>query len=331
MKTGKVSESILKRSILKKCTFRHPQVICGAGTGNDSAVLDVKGKTVASASVHTAALHFLSDISYEVEHAMNNLACSGCLSEAVLLSILLPKECAETELKQIMDRAAEACQRWKVQIAGGHTEVSAFVQHPVLTVTALGTATEEVVQIKNAGPGMDILITGTVGLEGTVLLAKAFEQELLEKFPLDLVEQSKNLAPTICIAREAQAAKQAGAAALHDLSQGGVFGALWEFCDGASVGMEADLRKIPIRQETVELCELFGLNPYCMRSGGSLLIAAADGANMKARLQQQGIASEIIGRTTNSNDRIFRNGSETRFLDKPVQDELLAFMEKRGL
>ena len=96
MKTGKVSESILKRSILKKCTFRHPQVICGAGTGNDSAVLDVKGKTVASASVHTAALHFLSDISYEVEHAMNNLACSGCLSEAVLLSILLPKECAET-------------------------------------------------------------------------------------------------------------------------------------------------------------------------------------------------------------------------------------------
>lgn len=331
MKTGKVSESILRRSVLKKCTFRHPQVICGAGIGNDSVLLNVKEKEVVSASTHTAVLHFLSDIRYEVEHAMNNLACSGCLSEAVLLSILLPKDCGEDILKQIMNEAAAVCQSWKVQIAGGHTEVSASVLHPVLTVTAFGAAEEETVQIKNAGPGMDLLMTGSAGLEGTVLLARTFEQELREKFPLDLVEQSKNLVSTICIAKEALAAKKAGAAALHDLSQDGIFGALWEFCEGASVGMEADLRKIPIRQETIEICEFFGINPYGMRSGGSLLIAAADGAAMKAELSRQGIAAEIIGRTTDSNDRIFRNGSEIRFLDKPSQDELLKFMEKRGL
>lgn len=328
MKTGKVSESILKRSVLKKCAFRHPQVLCGAGMGNDSAQLDVKEKSRFSAAVHTASLHFLSDITYEVEHAMNNLACSGCLSEAVLLSVLLPEKCTETELKQIMEIAAKACEKWGVQIAGGHTEVSASVLRPILTVTAFGGTAEETVQIRNAGPRMELLLTGTVGLEGTVLLAKAFEQELLKKFPLDLVEKAKNLAPSICIAEEAKAAKEAGAAALHDLSQGGIFGALWEFCEGAGVGMEMDLRKIPIRQETVEICEFFGVNPYAMRSGGALLIAAADGAAMKAELLRRGIASEVIGRTTASNDRIFRNGSETRYLDKPSQDELLLFMEK---
>lgn len=329
MKTGKVSDSILKRSVLKKCAFRHPDVVQGAGVGTDSALINVKEKETFSASVHTAVLHSLSDISYEMEHAINNLACSGCLTEAVLLSILLPSSCEETELKQIMDKAAEVCGSQRIQIAGGHTEVSSVVSYPVLTVTALGAADQEPIRISGAGPGMDLLLSGPVGLEGTALLAKAYENELLEKFPLDLVEQAKQIAPSVCIVKEAFAAKQAKAAAFHDLSQGGVFGALWEFCEGASVGMEVDLRKIPIRQETVEICEYFGINPYGMRSGGSLLIAAPDGAALKAALLKAQIPAEIIGRTTDSNDRVFRNGSETRYLDKPAQDELIAFMEKR--
>lgn len=330
MKTGKVSDSILKRSVLKKCTARNPEVIQGAGAGNDSALIDVREKETVSASMHTAVLHSLSDISYEVEHAINNLACSGCLSAAVLLSILLPSSSEEEDLKRIMKEAAQVCERQKIQIAGGHTEVSTAVLQPVLTVTALGASKQKPMCITGAKPGMDLLLTGQIALEGTALLAKAQEKELLEKFPLDLVEQAKQLASSVCIAREAAAAKEAGAAALHDLSQGGVFGALWEFCEGASVGMEVDLRKIPIRQETVEICEFFGLNPYALRSGGSLLIAAEDGAALKAELQRQGIAVEIIGRTTDSNDRVFRNGSELRYLDKPAQDELIAFMEKKG-
>ena len=81
----------------------------------------------------------------------------------------------------------------------------------------------------------------------------------------------------LSIRSEAAVAAKSGVAAMHDLSEGGVFGALWELGQCSGVGLEIDLKKIPIRQETIEICEFFDLNPYKLLSGGSLLLAAADG------------------------------------------------------
>lgn len=60
---------------------------------------------------------------------------------------------------------------------------------------------------------------------------------------------------------------------MHDVSEGGVFAALWEMAEGAGVGLTIDMKKLPLRQETVEVCEFCNVNPYELRSGGSLIIA----------------------------------------------------------
>lgn len=52
------------------------------------------------------------------------------------------------------------------------------------------------------------------------------------------------------------------------ISEGGIFGALWEMADGAGIGLDVALKRIPIQQETVEICEFFGVNPYQMLSTG---------------------------------------------------------------
>ena len=93
-------------------------------------------------------------------------------------------------------------------------------------------------------------------------------------------------------------------------------------CEGAGVGLEADLRKIPIRQETIEICEIYGWNPYCLLSGGSMLIAAGDGQALVSELEKAQILATVIGRTTDKRDKILNNGEECRFLDKPAQDEI---------
>ena len=67
---------------------------------------------------------------------------------------------------------------------------------------------------------------------------------------------------------------------MHDITEGGVFGALWEMAEGAGTGLDVDLRKIPIRQETVEICEFFGVNPYLIMSSGSMMIASDDGHHL---------------------------------------------------
>ena len=58
---------------------------------------------------------------------------------------------------------------------------------------------------------------------------------------------------------------------------------LWEVAEGANVGLEADLKKIPIRQETVEICEVFHLNPYHIMSSGSVLAVTEDGPDVYKR------------------------------------------------
>ena len=121
---------------------------------------------------------------------------------------------------------------------------------------------------------------------------------------------------------EAFIAAEAGVHAMHDVTEGGIFGALWEIGEASDVGITADLRKIPIKQETVEICEVFGINPYMLISSGSMLIGCLHGNELVEKLAKKGISAAVIGRATESNDRVVINGEETRYLEPAVSDEL---------
>ena len=114
----------------------------------------------------------------------------------------------------------------------------------------------------------------------------------------------------------------AGAHAMHDVTEGGIFGAFWEMAEASGIGLEIDLKQIPVRQESIEICEFFGLNPYELISSGSMLIAAPDGYQMVRELKKAGIPAVVVGKATAGNDRILINGEERRFLEPPKQDEL---------
>ena len=109
---------------------------------------------------------------------------------------------------------------------------------------------------------------------------------------------------------------------MHDISEGGIFGALWEIAESTSVGLHIDLKKIPIRQETVEVCEFCNVTPYELLSGGSLIMITEDGENLIEELRKENISANIIGKITDSHDRILMNDDEKRYLDKPKPDEI---------
>ena len=109
---------------------------------------------------------------------------------------------------------------------------------------------------------------------------------------------------------------------MHDASEGGIFAALWELAEASGIGLEIDQKAIPIRQETIELCEVFDLNPYMLISSGSMLIGTEHGNLLVEKLEQAGIHGVVIGYTTEGNDRIVVNGDEQRYLEPPKTDEL---------
>lgn len=97
---------------------------------------------------------------------------------------------------------------------------------------------------------------------------------------------------------------------------------LWEMAEASGVGLEIDLKKIPVRQETIEVCEFFGINPYQLISSGCMLMAAEDGNLLVRELEKAGIPATIIGKATAGNDRVLLNEEERRFLEPPKADEL---------
>ena len=323
MKTGKIPESVLKRSVLRQLHNRRDEVLLGAGVGEDCAALTLEADEVFVMSTDPITGTGKEMGSLAVITTANDLASSGAEPVGVMLMILLPEASEEALLKEIMRDAETTCEKFHMQILGGHTEVSAAVNRPVISVSGVGKVKKDaMIKTGGARPGMDIVVSKWIGIEGTVILAKERERELLGRYATTFIDRSKDLDAYISVLSEAAVAARSGVSAMHDITEGGIFGALWEMAEASGVGLEIDLKKIPVRQETIEICEFFGLNPYELISGGSMLMAAEDGNQLVHELEKAGIPAAVIGKAMAGNDRVLRNEEERRFLEPPKPDEL---------
>lgn len=345
MRLGKISDSVLKRSVLKQIRTKRQEVLSGAGIGEDCAIFapsDGSACTVSQAAVLEEA-----DMVRVLVKCANNLAAAGARPTAALLTLLLPAEAEEQLLKQLMAAAENTCAMLGMQIAGGHTAVSPHVDCPMACVTAYGVPMPDVefsasqdaalgilakgggmgrassmFTTRGAKPGQDIVLTKWIALEGTAILARRGRERLLERYPAHLVEEAAGFDRYLSIIPEAAVAVKSGIRVMHDASEGGILTALWELAESSGVGLTIDLRKIPIRQETVEVCELCGVNPYMLASSGCLVLAANHGEELVGQLAREHIPAAVIGQITDSHDRLIYNAEEKRYLDKPAQDEI---------
>ena len=168
-----------------------------------------------------------------------------------------------------------------------------------------------------AGADQEIVVSKWIGLEGTARLAGANYERLRQRFPARIIEEAAAFGRYLSVIPEAATAMKSGVCGIHAVSRGGIFAGLWEMAEEAGVGLEADLRKIPVRQETIEICEVFGENPYELLSGGCLIMTTAGGNALVDALLREGIPAVVIGRTTRGNDRVLYNEGRRQFLNKP--------------
>lgn len=329
MRQGKISENVLKRSVLRKIKTHRQEVVNGAGIGKDCAILAYKegAETVLSTTPVTAPLSDLSR--YAIPMALNNVAAAGAEPLGVLLALLLPEETQEPELARLMEQAEDICSASHVEILGGHTEVTPVVREPVMTVTGVGHREAALAsRMSGIAAGQDIVVSKWIGLEGTARLAKQYREQLSQRFPMRMIEDAANYDRYLSVIPEAATAVKSGVCGMHDVSRGGIFAALWEMASGAGVGLNVYLKKLPVRQETIEICEFLELNPYELLSGGCLMMTAWDGDGLVTDLTRAGIPAVVVGKTTDSNDRVLYNGEEKRFLDMPKTDQIYHIFNK---
>lgn len=171
-----------------------------------------------------------------------------------------------------------------------------------------------------ARPGQDVVLSKWIGLQGTAVLAERNRERLSERYPAWLAEKAAGFGAYLSVLPEAEIAVRAGAGAMHDASEGGILAALWELAERSGTGLVIDMRKLPLRQETVEICEFCNVNPYELMSGGCLIMTADNGERLAAALEQAGIPAAAVGKVTDSKDRLLINGDEVRYMDRPHRD-----------
>ncbi len=184
----------------------------------------------------------------------------------------------------------------------------------------------EMIKTAGAKPGQEIVMTKWAGLEGTAIIAAAKEAELKSKYNASFIDGAKRLIEYISVVPDAMVARAVGVTSMHDVTEGGIFGALWEIGAASKVGMEVDLKKVLLKQETVEICEFYDLNPYMLISSGCMLMITDKANQLVERLKAEGISAAVIGRITEGNDRVIINEEERRFLEPPKSDELYKVM-----
>ncbi len=340
MKIGKIPVNVLKRSVLRQIRTKREEVLSGAGVGADCAVFSSCGQEAFMTCVQTSPVQtdgVTAERGYGTAippgelllRCINNLAAAGASGFAVMTALMLPESMEEEELKALMAETEAVCARLHVQIAGGQTCVSEAVGCPVMTITGYGIPTAGWRADRPVKPGQDIVLSKWIGLEGTAILARRSYEGLCERYPAYLVDEAVCMDRWMSVVPEAATAVKSGVCAMHDVSEGGIFGALWELAERAGVGLHIDLKKIPLRQETVEVCEYCNVNPYELLSGGCLLMAAEDGEALKSRLEAEGIPAAVIGKTVAGKERIIRNEDEVRYLDRPQQDALYGWQEEQ--
>lgn len=180
---------------------------------------------------------------------------------------------------------------------------------------------------------LDIVMTGFAGLRGSVTLACVKYDQLRSRYPVSFLEAAKKQERLIWQIPEAAPAGKSDDSGeysfadreitgMYLLSKGGVLAGLWHLGEAAGVGLKIDRKSIPIKQETVEICNFFDVDPYKMQSEGCALLLAENGGRLRARLLKRNILSEVIGITAKNHDRVVINGEEIRYLEKYCEDAL---------
>lgn len=321
MQEGKLPSELLRELVFDNIRVRNEDVILRPEIGEDctaieygdyACVLSTDPITGADKGIGALAVHI----------SCNDVASSGVKPIALLMTIMAPTGITKEEIGTIMKEAGEAAAALGVEIAGGHTEITSAVNKVIVSTTAIGKVLKnKLVKTAGAQIGDDVIMTKWAGLEGTAILASDREDELKSLLSPEELKHAQSLLEQISVVAEGVLAGEHGANSMHDVTEGGILGAVWEVAESSGTGIEVLIDKIPILQETKKICEHYGINPYRLISSGSMVITCKDGKGLIEKLKAIGVQAEIIGKITAEGRYLIEQGAKKE-LQPPGADEL---------
>lgn len=319
---GKLPPEILRKYLLAMTGAPSKKLAVAPAIGIDFGVVRLdRGYLIVSSDPVTGVERRIGW--YAVNVSANDVATSGNRPEFMQSVILLPESADQRIVGMVAGEMHSTAKNLGITIVGGHTEITPELKRPIVITTAFAFS-RSYVTAANAREGDAVMMTKTAGVEGTAILGNTLRGSLSYE-ERALARATKKFFAQLSVVEEAEAAFQTGAVrAMHDCTEGGVLGAVYEMAYASKRGFRILESKIPIASETKKLCFRLRINPLRLISSGTLLLSVKPGEENKVgrKLADIGVASTVIGRFSGRRRISVRpDGSEAR-IDEPGTDEI---------
>ncbi|RII32816.1 AIR synthase [Clostridium chromiireducens] len=321
MKEGKLDFDDLRRIILNNKSVRRDEIVVRNDVGEDCSIIDFGNyEGVFSTDPITGANENIGKLAVHIN--CNDIASSGGEPIGILVTILAPVNSTLQEINKVMNEIDEEAAKINVEIIGGHTEVTSAVNKMVISVTVIGKNLKGK-SVKTAGAklGDDIIVTKTLALEGTYILINDYEEKLKKILSAEEIELGKSLINKLSVLEEGKIGGEFGVNSMHDITEGGLLGGLFEVAMASNTGFKISKDRIPILEITRKICEEFQIDPLRLISSGSMLITSENGEELVKQLKDKGIEASIIGKICDQDGILIDNGNEIK-VEPPKRDEL---------
>ena len=331
--TGKVPLRFLSRIVFQRTGAPNRRLLLGPAVGEDAAVVRVRGTVLVLATDPvTGAQENAGWLSVHLN--ANDVATRGAKPVWFLCCLLLPERSDAGVLDRIMSQVDEAAREISVTVAGGHSEITPGLHRPIIVGSMIGELISgKYVTTADAKPGDSVILTKTIGLEATAVLAHDLEEKLKRSLGEATVQRAKTFSRRISVVKDAMIASATGGVhAMHDPTEGGIICGLWELAEASRAGIVVDESKIKIAPETEEVCQVLGIDPFRVLSSGTLLISSrpSHADTITKSLLKQGIDACVVGEMTKlEKGRILIKGDGTRTkIEPPARDELYEVLDE---
>jgi hydrogenase expression/formation protein HypE len=310
--SGKINSGGFEQIILPRCGYPRPEVQNGPAFGVDVAVINLPGGlglALTSDPLSLIPSLGLQESAWLSVHLMaNDMATTGFAPMFVQMILNLPPHLTRQDFTTYWNYIHQYCNDIGVAITGGHTGT---IEGQNSTIAGGGTMlltapVRDILTSNKARAGDVIIVTKQCAISSAAILAMSFPQMVKNRLGLEIYNEGCKLFYQTSslpdgLAAAGQETHHHEVTAMHDVTEGGVLGAVYEMAIASGNGVWVDNDLLPVGEAQQQICTLFDIDPrFCIGAGAMVMAVKSDGAaNAMERLKQSGIQATVIGRFTN--------------------------------
>jgi hydrogenase expression/formation protein HypE len=331
---GKFPLDLIEKIVYSRLGAQRSEILVGPGHGRDNAVIRLGSNQVLVVTADPLsmipALGVQDSAWLSVNLLASDLSTCGFPPQFMIVNLSLPPSMSDNEFEEYWSAFHDECKKLGIAILGGHTGRYVGCDYTIIGGGVMMTLAPENQYLSSnmSKPGDLLIMTKGVAIAATGILARVFPETIEKAYGSAFLKRAQSYFHQFSVVEDALTAASAGlrdegVTAMHDVTEGGLLGALYEMSEAAKIGLEIELSDVIVTEEAKLVCDLFNVDPYSTLSEGTLIISVKSEKAQKVlqALKLKRIKSEVIGKVTDLRDGrwIKRNGVREA-LKKPSVD-----------